>query len=103
MACVAWELSVIRVDTLTSNPMSVHSSISRAGRSALTTLLSRYLAGEIADARWAALNNVLDCADQSPDERAAFAAFYMDASFEQEVAELPSMEEIRNLLEVARA
>ena len=103
MTCVAWELSVIRADTLTFRPMSAQSSVSHAGRTTFSTLLTRYLAGEIADARWAALNNVLDSAEQSPDERAAFAAFYMDASHEQEIAEMPSMEEIKKLLEIARA
>lgn len=83
--------------------MSLHSTLAPARRSALTTLLTRYLAGEIADARWHALNNVLDAADQSPDERAAFAAFCMDASFEQEGSELPSIEEVETLLAVARA
>lgn len=83
--------------------MSFHSTVAPIRHSTLTTLLTRYLAGEIGDARWHALNTVLDAAGQSPDERAAFAAFCMDTSFDQEVAELPSVEEVETLLEVARA
>lgn len=67
-----------------------------AHRPALAVLLAHYVAGRIADGRWAAISAALDALPAGTDARAAFAAFCLDAG---EEAALPSPAEIEDLLE----
>jgi len=67
---------------------------------AFALLLARYVAGQIADTRWSAISVALDAAEADSDERAAFAAFCLDAA---EDVHLPTPGEIEELLAVTRA
>lgn len=75
---------------------------SRTARpSALSLLLTRYLAGQIADTQWAAISDALDTADVDRSERAAYAAFCVDAASREEV-DLPVKSELKALLAITR-
>jgi hypothetical protein len=73
-----------------------------AGSTALPLLLTRYLAGHIAQAQWDALTSVLDAPDATPTERAAFAAFCLDAAAHGEGVHLPAPQEAHDLLAATR-
>ena len=71
---------------------------------ALALLMARYVAGQIAEAQFHAVSDLLDEADVSPDERAAFARFYLDAlAAGEDAAALPRADELADLLALARA
>ena len=71
---------------------------------ALSILLARYVAGEIADAQMAAVSDLFEDTDATPAERLAFARFYLDAmaAGEGEHA-VPKPAEVEGVLHAARA
>lgn len=71
-------------------------------RRALTLLLARYIAGQIADAHWDAFSSAFDAADLDPESRAALASFYSDALAEGPV-KVPTPAEIEDLVAAVRA
>jgi hypothetical protein len=76
---------------------------SRPGRpSALAVLFAHYVAGRIAEAQWAAISDGLDAVEAS--DRAALAAFYLEASASGEAVAPPDAAEAAELIAmVARA
>lgn len=71
--------------------------------STLALLLSRYVAGELAEAQLFGLSDLLDDAEASATERSAFARFYLEALAEGDEVPLPRTEELTDLLSFARA
>ena len=70
----------------------------------LTHLFAQYVAGQIADTHWTQLADSLDEATASPDERAAFAAFYLDAANDPaEELRLPRPHEVSDILQIVRS
>ena len=70
---------------------------------ALSLLLARYIAGELAEAQLFGLSDLFDDAGVSADERTAFARFYLDALSEDGEVKLPKADELTALLGLARA
>jgi hypothetical protein len=70
---------------------------------ALTLLLARYVAGEIAEPQFLGLSDLFDEADASAEERSAFARFYLDALDAEGAVNLPPAEELADFLALARA
>ena len=70
---------------------------------ALSLLLGRYLAGEIADAQFAEVTDLLDETDASAEERAAFARFYLDALSTDGIVKMPKTDDLGEILTIARA
>jgi hypothetical protein len=71
-------------------------------RPAFPALLTRYLAGQIADAQWEMISEALDTTDADPSERAAYAAFCADAASREELLP-PAATEMKDLLAITRA
>lgn len=69
---------------------------------ALTLLFARYVAGQIAQAQWDQLAAALDAAEASPEERAALARFYLDATAAGAEVKLPQPGELQDVLALAR-
>ena len=70
---------------------------------ALSLLLARYIAGQVADTQLNGVADLFEDSDADATERSAFARFYLDAlSAEGEVA-LPKLDELEDLLAIARA
>lgn len=76
------------------------STVPPPGRTqALTTLLRRYLAGDIAEQAWRRISAVLDTEHASPEERLAFASsvnHWLDRR--DEGSRFPSLDDIRRSL-----
>ena len=70
---------------------------------ALSLLLGRYIAGEIAEAQLSDVTELLDETDASSEERAAFARFYLDALTSDGEVKMPKAEELSEILNIARA
>lgn len=70
---------------------------------ALSLLLSRYIAGEVAEAQLFGLTDLFDDASASAEERTAFARFYLDALATDGDVTLPKADELTTLLALARA
>ncbi len=71
---------------------------------ALSLLLTRYVAGHIADAQMSAVSDLLDGSDATVEERLAFTRFYLDALSEgDERLALPEADELADFLHLARA
>ena len=70
---------------------------------ALTLLLARYVAGQVAETQLFGLSNLLDEADATADERAAFASFYLEALNDGEDLALPKADELNEFLGMTRA
>jgi len=70
---------------------------------ALSLLLGRYIAGEIAEAQFADVTELLDETDASSEERAAFARFYLDALSADGEVKMPKTEDLGEILNIARA
>jgi len=70
---------------------------------ALSLLLGRYIAGEIAEAQFADVTELLDETDASSEERAAFARFYLDALSADGDVKMPKTEDLGDFLDIARA
>lgn len=70
----------------------------RRASSALPLLFARYVAGHIAQAQWDDFASAFDEADASADERAAFAAFYLESTSAGEDVKLPKPDELEDLL-----
>jgi hypothetical protein len=90
-------------------PATIARTASRLNRSArsrqhsaMTLLFSHYVAGKIAEAEWSAISATLDEMGASRAERAAFAAFCLDAAAEGE-PELPEPIEFEDVLVLTRA
>ena len=81
--------------------MTSSHSLQRA--QALSLLLGRYITGEIAEAQFADLTELLDETDASSEERAAFARFYLDALSTDGEVKMPKNEDLRDFLDIARA
>lgn len=75
----------------------------RCASSALPLLFARYVAGQIAQAQWDDFAGAFDAADASADERAAFAAFYLETTSGGEDVQLPKPDELEDLLAATRA
>ena len=87
------------------HPPTMHMTTSHSVQRthALSLLLGRYIAGEIAEAQFTDVNDLLDDTNATSEERAAFARFYLDAlSYDGEV-KLPKPEELNDILTIARA
>ncbi|MDX1530110.1 MAG: hypothetical protein R3362_01155 [Rhodothermales bacterium] len=69
---------------------------------ALSLLFARYVAGKIAQAHWDAFSAALDEADASGDERAALAAFFLDAAGSGQEVKLPQPGELEEVLALTR-
>jgi hypothetical protein len=80
---------------------SVTSSTHRAP--VLSLLLARYIVGEIAENELFGLSDLFDETDASPEERAAFAAFYLEQRATDGTVALPKPDELADLLAAARA
>ena len=65
-------------------------------------LLTRYVAGCIAEAQLDGVSDLLDASDASTQERLAFAGFFLDAANEGDVR-LPDAAELADFLALARA
>ncbi len=70
---------------------------------AMSLLLARYITGEIAEAQFADVTDLLDETDASANERAAFARFYLDALTLDGDVKMPRTEEVSEILNIARA
>ncbi|MDX1438924.1 MAG: hypothetical protein R3284_03375 [Rubricoccaceae bacterium] len=70
---------------------------------ALSLLLARYIAGEIADVQFNQFSELLDESEASSEERAAFARFYLDAVSSGSEVKMPKVNEIKDMLTIARA
>ncbi len=81
--------------------MTPSHSLQRA--QALSLLLGRYIAGEIAEAQFADVTDLLDETDATSEERAAFARFYLDALAVEGEVKMPKLEELNDVLNIARA
>lgn len=79
-------------------------TLSRPAPHALSVLLTRFVAGEIAES---ALTTVCDLLEETPasaEERIAFARFYLDAlSTGDSEHALPRAEELADVIQIARA
>lgn len=79
-------------------------TLSRTAPNDLSVLLTRFVAGEIAES---ALTTVCDLLEETPvsaEERLAFARFYLDAhSCGESEHALPRAEEIADVIQIARA
>jgi hypothetical protein len=73
-------------------------------RNALSDLLSHYVVGNLPDATFSSVCDLMEEALASADERLAFAGFYLDAlsAGETDLA-LPKPEEIMDVIQIARA
>jgi hypothetical protein len=65
-------------------------------------LFARFVGGALPATRLCGLTDLMDECDLSPDERVAFAHFFLDASVEDDVR-LPDPVEFEELLAIARA
>lgn len=74
----------------------------RRASSALPLLFAHYVAGHIAQAQWDDFASAFDEADASADERAAFAAFYLETTSAGEDVPLPRADELEDLLAATR-
>lgn len=79
------------------------SSYSLQRAQALSLLLGRYIVGEIAEAQFADVTELLDETDASSEERAAFARFYLDALSADGEVKMPKTEDLNDILNIARA
>ena len=79
------------------------SSYSLQRAQALSLLLGRYIAGEIAETQFADVTGLLDETDASSEERAAFARFYLDALSADGEVKMPKTEDLSDILNIARA
>ena len=70
---------------------------------AVSLLLGRYIAGEIAEAQFADVTELLDETDASSEERAAFARFYLDALSADGDVKMPKTDDFGDFLDIARA
>jgi hypothetical protein len=72
--------------------------------SALSTLLTRYVAGQIGDTTWERFMEIFDTGEATQQERLALAAFYSDALEEMGVRaiKVPVLEELQELLAETR-
>ena len=76
--------------------------VARRASSALPLLFARYVAGQIAQAQWDDFASAFDEADASADERAAFAAFYLETTSAGDEVALPNPDELGGLLAALR-
>lgn len=72
---------------------------------ALPMLLNRYIVGQITDASWQRVMNLLDVPDATSQERLALAAFFRDAIVElgADSVKIPKRGEVESLLDVTRS
>lgn len=68
----------------------------------LPLLFARYVAGRIAQTQWDDFASAFDEADASADERAAFAAFYLETTSAGDEVKLPKPDELEDLLAATR-
>ncbi len=68
----------------------------------LAVLLARCLAGQLAETQLNALADLFEEGNAAPDERAAFARFYLDALQAEEEVNLPKVQEMREFFALAR-
>lgn len=73
--------------------------------SAHSLLFARYLAGQIPDAAWQQIMNILDAEGTSMEERVALASFLSDACGEvgPESVKVPRLEEVEDFVTLTRA
>ena len=76
--------------------------VARRASSALPLLFARYVAGHIAQAQWDDFARAFDAVDASADERAAFAAFYLETTSAGDEVALPNPDELGGLLAALR-
>lgn len=81
--------------------MTPSASLHRA--QALSLLLARYIAGEMAESQFEEISAMLDESEASSEERAAFARFYLDSMSTGNEIKMPKPIEVKDMLTIARA